>query len=75
MKPLRPRTRLLPRGRGLHNNTKDAPISIADLRKPRLLYTRKPKNRGNAGAGMKVKEFLATRVDALFPGGRHVPRA
>jgi len=46
----------------------DEPISLKDLRKPWLLHTRKPKNRGNAGAGMKAKEFLK-RVDTLFPGG------
>jgi len=46
----------------------DEKVYIADLRKPWLLHTRKPKNRGNAGAGMKAKEFLK-RVDALFPGG------
>lgn len=40
------------------------------MEKPRVfrIYPRKPKNRGNAGAGMKAKEFLK-RVDTFFPGG------
>lgn len=44
------------------------PVYIGDLRTPWLLHVRKPKNRGNAGAGMKVKNFLKT-VDRFFPGG------
>ncbi len=32
--------------------------------KPWLLYPRKPKNRGNAGAGMKARAFL-TRLKTM----------
>ena len=46
----------------------DAPISLRDIKTPWLLHVRKPKNRGNAGAGMKAKQFL-TRVDQFFSGG------
>lgn len=51
-----------------NNNREDVPISMTDLRTPWLLYVRKPKNRGNAGAGSKARKFLKT-VDQFFPGG------
>lgn len=62
------RVRMLPRGRGENTNREDVPVSLADIRTPWLLYVRTPKNRGNAGAGMKVRKFLES-VDQFFPGG------
>ena len=46
----------------------DDPISLRDIKTPWLLHVRRPKNRANAGAGMKANKFLK-RADRLFPGG------
>jgi hypothetical protein len=53
---------------GQNNNRENVPVSLVDIRTPWLLHVRKPKNRGNAGAGMKVRKFLES-VDQFFPGG------
>ena len=65
---MKPRTAFYYSRRNPLPDDKFAAVPTTDLRKPWLLHTRKPKNRGNAGAGMKAKEFLK-RVDSLFPGG------
>ena len=59
---------MLPRGMGQNNNRENVPVSLVDIRTPWLLHVRKPKNRGNAGAGMKARKFLES-VDQFFPGG------